>query len=138
LALRGVLLDTNAYSAFKRGRPEALEIVRRAPALCFNSVILGELLGGFVAGSREARNRRELEEFCSLGRVRRLVIDADTAEHYSAIYNQLRHQGMPIPTNDMWIAASALQHGLDLFSYDGHFKQVEGLSVGARLEDLQL
>jgi predicted nucleic acid-binding protein len=138
LALRGILLDSNAYSAFKRGQPEALEIIRHAPALCLNSVVMGELLGGFVAGSREARNRRELEEFCSSGRVRSLSVDDRTAEHYSAIYLHLRRRGTPIPTNDMWIAASALQHNLGLFTYDGHFSYIAGLSVAARLEGFLL
>ncbi len=61
MAVKDILLDTNAYAAFKRDRAEALNIVRRAPRIALNSVVLGELLAGFAAGSREARNRAELQ-----------------------------------------------------------------------------
>ncbi len=135
MALTGVILDTNAYSAFKRARPEALEIVQYAPLLFLSSVVIGELLGGFAGGSREARNRKELEVFCSSPRVRRVLVDDHTAEHYGSVYQQLRRRGTLIPTNDIWIAASAIQHNLGVFTYDGHFAYIEGLSVGMGLED---
>jgi tRNA(fMet)-specific endonuclease VapC len=138
LALRSLLLDTNAYTAFKRGEPEAIEILQHAPSISFDSIVFGELFSGFASGTREAQNRRELEEFCSSRRVRRLLVDNRTAEHYARISTDLRRRGRPIPTNDMWIAASTLLHDLALFTYDPHFQYIDDLVAGRTLEDFLL
>ncbi len=61
--MNSILLDTNAYVAFKQGRPEAAEIVQRAAHLALSSTVLGELFAGFAVGSREAENRTELHQF---------------------------------------------------------------------------
>ena len=63
------------------------------------------------------------------------MIDLETAEHYARVYRELRRRGRPIPTNDMWIAATALQHGLAVFSHDRHFREVPSLPVGTRLDE---
>jgi hypothetical protein len=60
MAVNDILLDTNAYAAFKQGQPDAVDIVQRAARLAFNSTVLGELLAGFAVGSRETKNRAEL------------------------------------------------------------------------------
>lgn len=138
MAVTSILLDTNAYVTFKQGQPDAVDIVQRAPRLALNSTVLGELLAGFAVGSREARNRAELHQFLQSDRVDILVVDDGTAAYYATVYRLLRSKGTPIPTNDMWIAASALQHGYALFSYDGHFQHVDGLLVGATSADLFL
>lgn len=132
-----ILLDTNAYVAFKQGDPQAIAIVQRAPTIGVNSIVLGELLGGFGRSAREDTNRKELDQFLASPRVTVLPIDSRTAEHYAVVYLALRKAGTPIPTNDMWIAACAVQHGLDLFSYDGHFRAVEGLRVGTSPSELE-
>jgi len=51
-----------------------------------------------------------------------------TTHHYASVYRQLRQQGTPIPTNDMWIAALALQHGLVVCARDRHFDQLPQLA----------
>jgi predicted nucleic acid-binding protein len=136
--VKGILLDTNAYSAFKQGKPEALEILNHAPIIGLDSIVLGELLGGFAGGTREAWNRQQLEAFCSSRRVQRILVDERTAEHYATISVDLKRKGRPIPTNDMWIASSALRHDLALFTYDGHFRYISGLITGRSLEDFLL
>lgn len=136
--MTAVLLDTNAYVAFKQGQPEAMDIVQRASRLAFNATVLGELLAGFAVGTREARNRADLQQFLASQRVDILTVDAATAALYATVYRTLRSKGRPIPTNDMWIAASALQHGYALFSYDRHFQAIDGLLVGATPADLIL
>jgi predicted nucleic acid-binding protein len=138
MAVTDILLDTNAYVAFKQGHSEALEIVQRTPRMALSSTVLGELLAGFAVGSREAKNRAELQQFLASDRVHLLTVDDGTAAYYATVYRSLRNKGRPIPTNDMWIAASALQHGYALFSYDGHFQDVDGLLVGATSIDLML
>ena len=138
MAVRDVLLDTNAYVAFKRGLPDAVDVLAHTPRIGINSIVLGELLSGFAVGTREAENRQELQQFLTSERVHQLVVDTETAAQYAAVYRELRRRGSPIPTNDMWIAASALQHGFAVFSDDRHFHAVPGLHVGARLDDFLL
>jgi predicted nucleic acid-binding protein len=126
-----ILLDTNAYAAFKRGLPDAVAIFQQAPTIALSPVIVGELLGGFAAGAKEQANRAELTAFLSAPRVWVVPVDRETAEHYAGVYAALRKTGTPIPTNDMWIAATALQHKLRLFTYDNHFRSVPGLVIGS-------
>jgi predicted nucleic acid-binding protein len=135
VAIRDILIDTNAYVAFKQGAADAVEVLQHVHRIGINSIVLGELLSGFAVGAREEKNRRELDRFLASERVERLAIDVETAAHYATVYRELRHRGRPIPTNDMWIAATALQHGLAVFSHDGHFREVRGLHVGTRLDD---
>ena len=135
MAIRNILLDTNAYVAFKQGTADAVEVLQYTPRIGINSIVLGELLSGFAIGTREEENRQELEQFLASERVDQLVVDIETATHYAVVYRELRRRGRPIPTNDMWIAATALQHRLAVFSHDGHFHEVAGLQVGTRLDD---
>jgi predicted nucleic acid-binding protein len=133
--MRPIIVDTNAYSAFMRGDPDIGELLAHADQLHLNSVILGELLGGFAIGSREAKNRAELAQFLASPRVSVLPVTAATADSYALVYTQLRQKGQPIPANDLWIAASALEHGAALLSLDAHFKHVVGLRCGHRMAD---
>lgn len=133
--MKSILVDTNAYAAFKRGDVEALAIVRAADAIGISAVVLGELLSGFALGAREADNRRELSEFLASPRVSLLPVTEDTAGFYARVYQGLRRKGKPIPTNDLWIAATALQHGFAVFSYDRHFAEIDGLLTGQQLAD---
>lgn len=133
--MKRVLLDTNAYAAFKRGEQEAIEIIRYVDTIGLSVVVLGELLSGFKAGLKETNNRRELDAFLESSRVTLLTIDEGTAGFYAHVYFHLKRKGKPIPTNDLWIAATALQHGFMLFSYDRHFLEVDGLITGQRLMD---
>ncbi len=122
-----ILIDTNVYSAAMRGDAETVRLLRRVSHIGISSVSVGELLSGFRAGGREQKNRQELTIFLGSPRVALYPVDEETAEHYSAVLNRLRRKGTPIPTNDIWIAASALQHGLPLCTLDKHFAHVEGL-----------
>ena len=133
--MRSVLLDTNAYAAFMLGKVEVVEVIAHADSLLINSVVLGELLGGFAAGTREAANRAQLARFLDSPRVDVVAVTAQTADSYALIYSGLRRKGQPIPTNDLWIAASAMEHGAGLLTRDVHFRQVEGLRCGQCLAD---
>ena len=133
--MRPVLLDSNAYTAFMLGAAEVVEVVAHAEKLLVTSIVLGELLAGFAAGTREPRNRAELARFLDSPRVEVLAVTAQTADSYALVYAGLRRKGQPIPTNDLWIAASALEHGAALLTRDAHFSQIDGLRCGQRLED---
>ena len=133
--MRPLLLDTNAYTALMLGDAETLEVLAHADKLLMNSVVLGELLGGFAAGTREANNRTVLAKFLDSPRVELLAVTAATADTYALVYCSLRRKGQPIPSNDLWIAASALEHGAALLTRDAHFAYVEGLRTGRCLQD---
>lgn len=123
-----ILLDTSAYSAFKRGHPEIKRALQQAEEVALNPVVLGELLAGFMVGKR-TRNELELSNFLSSPRVRIFTIDEDTAARYGVIVNALRVAATPVPTNDVWIGATAMQHGLRIVTTDGHFLKVTQVIV---------
>ena len=133
--MRPILLDTNVYTAFMLGDAAVVEVMAHAERVCLNSVVLGELLGGFAAGTREAKNRAELARFLDSPRVEVLPVTTQTADSYALVYSGLRRKGKPIPTNDLWIAASALEHGAGLLTSDAHFAHIDGLRHGKTLED---
>jgi predicted nucleic acid-binding protein len=123
------MLDTSAYAAFMRGHDDIRFVLQRAENICVNPIILGELLSGFMRGKRERKNLEELRLFLSSPRVQVLQIDEDTPPRYAVIVNSLRNAGTPIPTNDIWIAASAMQHGLRVLTTDAHYLKVEHVLV---------
>ncbi|MFV9507387.1 MAG: type II toxin-antitoxin system VapC family toxin [Oscillochloridaceae bacterium umkhey_bin13] len=86
MAVITVMVDTNAYTAFKLGQAEALEIIQRSPALTLSSIVIGELLAGFAMGSREAQNRAELQQFLASPRISMRPIDNRTAQYYARVY----------------------------------------------------
>ena len=122
-----IALDTNAYSDFRRGLKwlDALQVSREILLPLF---VLGELRSGFLQGNRHTRNEAELERFINSARVSVLLPDASTARHYAALVAQLKEQGTPIPTNDIWIAALCLQHDLIFCSSDEHFSFIPQLA----------
>ncbi len=124
-----VLLDTSAYSAFMRGHPEIKQAVQAADELYINSVVLGELFAGFVRGKRRRKNEAELRTFTGSQRVRLLDVNEETATRYAVILHSLWQAGTPIPTNDIWIAASAMQHGLPVLTTDAHYESVPQIIV---------
>ena len=117
-------LDTSAYSQFKRGHESAVEAITRARWIGVPTIVLGELYTGFALGSRQNENMAELQRFLDNTVVQVIDVDAEVAKVYSEILIDLRQQGTPIPTNDLWIAASAMQHGLAVLTTDRHFLNV--------------
>ena len=123
-----VLLDTNAYSALMRGDSSVADRVRKSEEILMSAVVSGELLFGFRNGSRFAKNVKELETFLQNPYVRLLPINLTTADRFSRVAVELKRKGTPIPTNDIWIAAHAMETGADLISFDEHFRSVDGLA----------
>jgi tRNA(fMet)-specific endonuclease VapC len=123
-----VALDTNAYTAWKAGHAGVTAHLRRAERVLLSSVVAGELLFGFRQGTRYERNRRELDEFLRSPYVALLKVGLVTADRFGRIATALRRKGRPIPTNDVWIAAHAMETGADLLSLDGHFAEIDGLA----------
>jgi len=121
-------LDTNRYTDLCRGNVPVVETIELADEVWLPFIVLGELRAGFAVGSQGTRNEAVLRRFLLKSGVGVLYADEQTTHHYSAVYRQLRKQGTPIPTNDMWIAALVLQHSLVLFARDTHFDALPQLT----------
>ena len=135
--MNGLLLDTNAYAAIVDERPEALALIFAAEKLLVSVVSIGELLAGFALGKREPQNRQLLEVFLATSGVQVLPILNSTATIYASVSRVLRAVGRPIPTNDLWIAATAIENSLPLFTYDRHFSGISGVRVVSSLADFE-
>jgi tRNA(fMet)-specific endonuclease VapC len=122
-----VALDTNRYVDLCRGVPETVGLLEEAEAILLPFVVVGELRAGFAHGRQQAENERVLRRFLLKDGVRVLFADDQTTHHYASVFRQLRKQGTPIPTNDMWLAALVLQHNLALHARDRHFDQLAQL-----------
>jgi tRNA(fMet)-specific endonuclease VapC len=123
------LLDTSAYSAFMRRDPDVVQLFESAESLYLNPVVLAEVRAGFLLGTRREKNERALREFLQSSRVTVLPIDDETADRWAIIAVSLRKAGTPISSNDIWIAASAMQHGLPILTSDADFQKVPQVMV---------
>ena len=122
-------LDTNAYSAFKNGNLELMRMLEDADELFVPVTVLGELYSGFQIGSLTEKNLTELNTFLSKPGISITAVTNEIAFRYGYLIKTLRKQGTPIPTNDIWIAASTMETGSILLTRDKHFNHVPGLMV---------
>lgn len=88
------------------------------------AIALGELRTGFLLGGRRRRNELELDAFLGNPVVQVLAVDSETSRHYAEIVAELRKAATPIPTNDIWIAATAARNGATVLTCDSHFEHV--------------
>lgn len=121
-------LDTNRYTDLCRGHASVVETVEQADEVWLPFIVVGELRAGFAVGSQGPRNEAVLRRFLLQPAVAILYADEQTTHHYANVYRQLRKQGTPIPTNDMWIAALVLQHSLVLLARDAPFDALPQIS----------
>ncbi len=122
------LVDTNAYSEMLRGHRGVADYLRRSEAVFVSAIVVGELLFGFRRGSRFETNASILERFLAKSFVHFLPVGRTTADRFSRIAAELKNNGTPIPTNDIWIGAHAMETGADLLSFDRHFECISGLA----------
>ena len=122
-----ICLDTNAYSAFKRGDADVIDLVEAADEVAIPSIVLGELFAGFRMGSRARRNVAELETFLHRPGVSVAAVTRAVAERYGTLVSKLKQQDTPVPANDIWIAAIALERGAQLVTMDSHFDDIPGV-----------
>ena len=123
-----ILLDSNAYSFLMLGHEQVAELVRKSEEIIFSAIVVGELMYGFRWGSRFERNIADLRSFLDSPYVSFVPVGPVTADRYSGIAASLRGKGRPIPTNDIWIAAQAMETSTELISADEHFSHVDGIA----------
>ena len=116
-----IALDTNRYVDLCKGVAETVDLLEVADVVVLPFVVLAELRAGFAHGRRQVENDRILRRFLMKDGVMVLFADDQTTHHYALLYRQLRKQGTPVPTNDLWLAALVLQHNLALHARDRHF-----------------
>ncbi len=120
------MLDTNVYSDFAEGAPNAVDaIATHGQFLFIPSIVLGELRYGFMKGARREFNERKLRQIISRLKIEIINVDEDVAEKYAAIYSSLVRNGRKIPLNDVWIAACCMEVGGILLTRDNHFKAID-------------
>lgn len=124
-----LLLDTNRYRDLCDGVPEALELLQQADVIYIPFVVLAELRSGFLCGTLARKNEQHLVHFLNSPRVQVLYADEGSTHHFAQVFAQLRLQGTPIPVNDIWIAALAIQHDLLLYSRDQHFNNLPQIAL---------
>ena len=122
-----VAIDTNRYVDLCRGVAETVALLEEAEEIAMPFVVLAELRAGFAHGRRQAENEQILRRFLLKDGVSVLFADDQTTHHYASVFRQLRKQGTPIPTNDLWLAAVVLQHNLALHARDRHFDHLPQL-----------
>lgn len=122
-------LDTSAYSAFNRGDKRLIEWFREDNEIIVPRIVIGELLAGFAAGSKRKENEALLQRFLDSPNVNVVTISDSVTKLYAEIYLRLRQKGKPIGTNDMWIAAIALEHDNVLLTLDGGFSEIPDLMI---------
>jgi predicted nucleic acid-binding protein len=120
-------LDTSAYSRLRAGDERVHDYLAAAEVVLVPATVLGELFGGFELGSRAKENRVALAEFLTEPFVRVIPTTGDVARQYGRVFASLRRAGTPIPVNDIWIAAAAIDQGACLLTFDVDFKRVAGL-----------
>ena len=124
-----VLVDTNAYAELARGNAHIRALLENVDGIVVSAIVLGELFAGFRLGSKRAENAQRLNEFLRTPGVAVVPVDTGIAERYGELVGILKKNGTPIPTNDVWISATALETGSRMLTFDSHFHQVPGLMM---------
>ena len=122
-----MILDTNALSALLDGNEAIQSVMSRFGTLRFSPIVFGEYRFGLLRSTRRREREAILKDLESTFEM--LPITGLTSRLYAQLREDLRSKGRPIPANDLWISAQALEHRLPLLSLDQHFKEIEGLEL---------
>jgi tRNA(fMet)-specific endonuclease VapC len=122
-----VALDTNRLTDLFQGDADLADRLGKCDEVWIPLIVLAEMKAGFLGGSQQYRNESLLRTFLGKPTVGILLPARDTAEQYARLFVQLKRAGTPIPDNDLWIAALALEHDLLLITRDRHFERVPQL-----------
>ena len=122
-----VALDTNRLTDYFRGDKELSARLEICDDVFIPLIVLAEIKAGFLGGNRSHQNEIVLGKFLAKPTAKVLVPTRETADHFAKLYVQLRRAGTPLPDNDIWIAALALEHDLILITRDQHFERIPQL-----------
>jgi tRNA(fMet)-specific endonuclease VapC len=122
-----VALDTNRLTDLFQGDAKLADLLGECDEVWVPLIVLAEIKAGFYGGSQQHRNQNLLQSFLARPTAGILLPDRETGEHYARLFVQLKRAGTPVPDNDLWIAALALQHDLQLITRDKHFTLIPQL-----------
>lgn len=122
-----VALDTNRLTDLFQGDAELAELLATCDEVWIPLVVLAEIKAGFYGGTQQHRNEVLLRKFMAKPTVGMLLPGRETAEQYARLFVQLKRAGTPVPDNDLWIAALALENDLALITRDRHFDNIPQL-----------
>lgn len=122
-----ILIDSNRFIDFCAGDPAAVDAFEQAALLVVPFIVLAEIRVGAQSIKRGDAQARVLGELLQQPGVRVAHSTDATAHHYAALYARLKKAGTPIPTNDIWIAALAIEHSLVLYTRDAHFDRLPAI-----------
>lgn len=125
--MKSIVIDTNAYARLLAGEEIVLNVIGTAKIAYMSIFVLGELYAGFAGGTNERGNKDTLSRFLLKPTVKILNATSETAKIFGMVKQDLKMAGTPLPLNDVWIAAHALETGSTLITYDNHFKKIAGL-----------
>lgn len=131
--MRKIVLDTCAYTRLLVGEEDVLDAISAAETVYISVFVLGELYAGFTGGSRERENKAFLQRFLLKPTVKILNATSETAEIFGLVKSNLKKAGKPLPINDVWIAAHAIETGSVVITVDAHFAVVPGLRLWDRV-----
>jgi predicted nucleic acid-binding protein len=121
-----LVLDTNVYCDYAEGLPDSIEaIATHGEHLYMPAIVIGELMVGFMKGTKQQVNERKLRQVISRLKIEIIEVTADVARKHGIIYLSLQKKGTKIPINDVWIAACCMEVGGTLLTRDTHFASVE-------------
>ena len=121
------LADTSIFIDLMKGDAVIAQKLESFSEVYLSPIVLSELYFGAYRSANPTKHLAKITIVVQNSKL--LAVDAETAEMYVAIKLALLSKGTPIPENDMWIAASALQHNLHFYTSDSHFTQVEGVQL---------
>ena len=125
-----LVFDTSSYCDFAEGLPDAVNAISTyGQSIFIPSVVLGELLFGFMKGTKQGFNERKLRQIVNRLKIEIIDINADVARKYAMIYLSLQRKGTKIPMNDVWVAASCMEVGGTLITRDKHFEYVDQIET---------
>ena len=131
--MKKVILDTNGYTKLLLGEKSVLETLAQAERVFMPTIVLGELFAGFRGGSKEAKNKKILEQFLAKPMVEIVPIGKETAEIFGQIKYHLQKNGTPVPINDIWIACCAIEVGAVIITFDSHFLKIPQVRVWGKV-----
>jgi predicted nucleic acid-binding protein len=125
-----VALDTSRLTDLFQGDTGLAERLSTCDEVWIPLLVLAEIKAGFYGGTQQHRNEILLRKLLAKTTVGVLLPSRETAEHYARLFVQLKRAGTPVPDNDLWIAALALEHDLLLITRDQHFERIPQLLRG--------
>jgi tRNA(fMet)-specific endonuclease VapC len=127
--MKHIVLDTNAYSRLLAGNESVLHTIASADIVFMSVFVLGELYAGFQGGIKKNENMMILNRFLEKPTVKTLHTSNETAEIFGVLKNTLKQSGTPVPINDIWIAAHAVETGSVIVTFDRHFSLIKGVRL---------